>query len=66
MNRGAKVEVQIYSGAYHDFDWPNMPRHEAPKFRTAAGIVPIQGTDPSARQDALARVPAFLGRFLMN
>ena len=34
--------------------------------RTAAGIVPIQGTDPAARQDALARVPAFLARFLLN
>jgi dienelactone hydrolase len=24
--RGAKVTVQIYPGAYHDFDWPNMGR----------------------------------------
>jgi dienelactone hydrolase len=64
--RGAKVEMQIYPGAYHDFDWPNMPRHESPNFRTAAGVVPIQGTDPAARQDALSRVPAFLARFLMN
>ena len=64
--RGAKVTVQIYPGAYHDFDWPNMVRHELPNYRTAAGVVPIQGTDPAARQDALSRVPVFLGRFLMN
>ena len=25
---GAKVEMQIYSGAYHHFDWPNLPRRE--------------------------------------
>jgi len=31
-----------------------------------AGIVPIIGTDPVARQDALSRVPAFLARFIMN
>jgi dienelactone hydrolase len=64
--RGARVTVQIYPGAYHDFDWPNMARHEAPNYRTAAGVVPIQGTDPAARQDAFTRVPAFLARFLMN
>jgi dienelactone hydrolase len=64
--RGAKVEIQVYPGAYHDFDWPNMARHESPNFRTAAGVVPIQGTDPAARQDALSRVPAFLGCYLIN
>ena len=64
--RGAKVTVQIYPGAYHDFDWPNMGRHKSPNYRTAAGVVPIQGTDPAARQDAFSRVPVFLGRFLMN
>ena len=64
--RGAKVEIHVYPGAYHDLDWPNMARHESPNFRTAAGVVPIQGTDPAARQDALSRVPAFLGRYLIN
>ena len=64
--RGSSIEVEVYPGAYHDFDWPNMPLHETPKYRTAAGIVPIQGTDPAARQDAFARVPAFLARFLGN
>jgi len=43
--RGAKSEMQIYPGAYHHFDWPNLPRRELP-FRTAAGLVRIEGTDP--------------------
>jgi hypothetical protein len=32
----------------------------------AEGAVPIYGTDPAARQDAFTRVPAFLGRYLLN
>jgi hypothetical protein len=40
--------------------------HESPQFRTAAGVVPIQGTNPAARQDALTRVPVFLDRYLMR
>jgi dienelactone hydrolase len=58
--------VQLYPGAYHGFDRANAPRRELPDFRTAAGIIPIVGTNPAARQDALSRVPAFLARFLMN
>jgi dienelactone hydrolase len=64
--RGSPIETRIYPGAYHDFDWPDMRVHEAPRFRTATGVVPIQGTDPAARQDALVRVPAFLDRHLMQ
>jgi dienelactone hydrolase len=63
---GSPVEMQIYPGAYHDFDWPDMPVHQSPQFRTIAGVIPIQGTDPAARRDALARVPAFLDRHLMQ
>jgi dienelactone hydrolase len=66
VGRGAPVEVQVYPGSYHGFDRANSPRRELPEYRTAAGIVPIIGTDPAARQDALFRVPAFLARFLMN
>jgi dienelactone hydrolase len=62
--RGASIEMQIYPGAYHAFDAPNVPRRELPDYRTRAGVVPIVGTDADARTDALARVPAFLGRFL--
>ena len=63
--RGATVEMQIYSGAYHHFDWPNLPRRELP-FPTAGGVVRIEGTDTVARQDAFSRVPSFLARFLTN
>jgi dienelactone hydrolase len=63
--RGAKVEMQIYPGAYHHFDWPNLPRRKLP-FPTAAGVVRIEGTDTAARQDAFSRVPSFLARFLTN
>jgi len=35
-----------------------------PAYRTRAGVVPIIGTDPAGRQDALTRVPAFLSRYL--
>ena len=62
--RSASIETQIYPGAYHGFDAPNQPRRALPAYRTRAGIVPIVGTDPAARQDALARVPAFLARYL--
>jgi dienelactone hydrolase len=64
IGRGAPIETQIYPGAYHAFDAPNQPRRELPEYRTRAGVVPIIGTDPAARQDALARVPAFLARYL--
>jgi dienelactone hydrolase len=63
VTRGAKVEMQIYPGAYHHFDWPNLPRRELP---TAGGVVMIEGTDTAARQDAFSRVPSFLARFLTN
>jgi dienelactone hydrolase len=65
VTRGAKVEMQIYPGAYHHFDWPNLPRRELP-FPPAAGVVWFEGTDTAARQDAFSRVPSFLARLLMN
>jgi dienelactone hydrolase len=64
VGRGASIETLIYPGAYHGFDAPNQARLELPNYRTRAGVVPIIGTDPAARQDALARVPAFLARYL--
>jgi dienelactone hydrolase len=58
--------MQVYPGAYHGFD-RNSPVREFPEYRrTSVGVVPIQGTDPAARQDALTRVLAFLARFLQN
>jgi dienelactone hydrolase len=62
--RGARIETQLYPGAYHGFDAPNQPRRELPDYRTRTGVVPIVGTDPAARQDALTRVPAFLAPYL--
>jgi len=64
VGRGAAVEARIYPGAYHGFDAPNQQRLELPNYRTRTGVVPIIGTDPPARQDVLARVPAFFARNL--
>jgi dienelactone hydrolase len=64
IGRSAPIEMQIYPGAYHGFDAPNQYRLELPAYRARAGIVPIVGTDPAGRQDALTRVPAFLSRYL--
>ena len=61
---GTSVTMQVYAGAYHDFDWPDLPVHEVPRFRTRAGVIPIEGTDAAARDDALKRVPAFLQALL--
>lgn len=60
----AHVEMQVYPGAYHDFDWPGLAVRELPQYRTRAGVVPIAGTDPASRADAMARVPVFLARYL--
>jgi dienelactone hydrolase len=62
--RGAPVSMQVYPGAYHAFDAPNVSVRELPNYRTRAGIVPIVGTDPAARADAQQRVPAFLAPYL--
>ena len=64
LARGARIESQIYPGAYHAFDAPNRQIQQLPAYVTRAGVVPIVGTDPAARQDAFARVPAFLARYL--
>ncbi len=59
----APVEVVVYPGAVHGFDQPDLP------VRTLTGLAGTRsgtaqmGTDPAARADALARVPAFLDRF---
>jgi dienelactone hydrolase len=64
--RGSPVELHTYAGAYHDFDFPGVKLHEEPGYRTSAGVVPIVGMDPAAREDALVRVAAFLGRYLLD
>jgi dienelactone hydrolase len=62
--RGAPVSMQVYPGAYHAFDAPNVSKRERPEYITRAGIVPIIATDPIARADALQRVPDFLARYV--
>jgi dienelactone hydrolase len=62
--RGAPIESIVYPGVYHSFDALDQPRRELPDYRTREGVVPIVATDQTARQDALARVPAFLARFI--
>lgn len=64
--RGSAVDLVAYPGAYHGFDAPNSPRRELPDYKTRAGVVPIIGTDPAARADALVRVPGFLDRHLKD
>ena len=63
---GTQVGWHVYDGAYHDFDWPNMRTHEVPAFRTRSGVVPIEGMDPAAREDALDRVPEYLKPYLLE
>jgi dienelactone hydrolase len=64
--RGAPASLQLYPGAYHAFDAPNLTQRELPDYRTRAGVVPIIGTNPAARDDALRRVPEFLARYLSD
>jgi dienelactone hydrolase len=63
--RGARIDMQIYPGAYHAFDLPNTPLQLLP-VQTRPGTLPYVGSDPAARRDALERVPAFLARYLAD
>ncbi len=58
--RGAPVELTLYPGAYHDFDHPGLPLRERRNVASTRSGTAMIGTDPAARADALARVPAFL------
>ncbi|WP_170836169.1 dienelactone hydrolase family protein [Pandoraea sp. ISTKB] len=61
--KGAPITFHIYPGAYHDFDTPNLPVRERPEFTNPkTHVVPITGTQPEAREDAIERVTAFLAR----
>ena len=53
---GHAVTLVTYPDTYHDFDAPNMPVRTR---GSARGLVHV-GTNPDARTDALARVPAFI------
>jgi dienelactone hydrolase len=62
--RSARVQIIVYPGAHHEFDRANSP------IRVRTGLVntvdPLGrahgGTNPTARSDALRRVPQWLAR----
>jgi dienelactone hydrolase len=62
--RSARISIQVYPGAFHDFDHPNRP----PQIRTdyavsADGSGRIHtGTNLAARADSIKRVPQWLAR----
>ena len=57
--RSARVSIHVYPGAYHDFDHPNRPLHVRTglPFSVDGSGNAHSGTHPSARADALKRVP---------
>jgi dienelactone hydrolase len=59
---GEPVSIIIYPGAYHDFDYPNLPVHTRSGLAYTADRSGIAhtGTNAEARTDALRRVTAFL------
>ncbi|WP_185756432.1 dienelactone hydrolase family protein [Pandoraea apista] len=60
---GAPITFHLYPGAVHDFDYPNLPVRSRPEFTNPrTHVVPITGTQPEARDDAIARVTAFLAK----
>jgi dienelactone hydrolase len=64
--RGAPVEFKLYPNAHHVFDAPNVPVRELPAYRRPSGVVPLAGTEPMARADAIPRVIAFFERHLAD
>ena len=62
--RSARVVVNTYSGAYHDFDYPNRTVQQRNGYTFSVdgtGRVHV-GTNQAARNDALRRVPQWLAR----
>jgi dienelactone hydrolase len=59
-----KITLVTYPGAYHDFDVPGRQVRARTGLAYTAGKegVAHSGTDPAAREDAIARVLAFLDR----
>jgi dienelactone hydrolase len=62
--RGAKIELRVYPRAYHAFDAPHLKPIKFPAYAQPENVVPILGTDPAARRDAMKRVPAFFTKYL--
>lgn len=53
---GAPMQIKVYDGAVHDFDWPGDTPHT---ITSPSGKVAHYGVDEDARADALTRVLAF-------
>jgi dienelactone hydrolase len=53
---GAPMQMRIYEGAVHDFDWPGDKLHT---IASPSGKIAHYGVDEEARADALTRVLAF-------
>jgi dienelactone hydrolase len=61
---GMEVETVVYKNAYHAFDSPNMPVHViGGAGGTPSGKATV-GTEPTARAEAIRRVPEILARRL--
>ncbi|RAI38928.1 dienelactone hydrolase family protein [Rhodoplanes roseus] len=62
--RSARATLEIYPGAYHDFDAPDRPIrvHSGLAFSADGSGRAHTGTNPAARADAFQKVPAFLAR----
>jgi dienelactone hydrolase len=64
--RGAPVQLKLYPDAHHVFDAPKQPVRELPGYRLPNGVVPLAGTEPMARADAVPRVIEYFERHLTN
>jgi dienelactone hydrolase len=53
---GAPMQIKVYDGAVHDFDWPGDKLHT---ITSPSGNVAHYGVNEDARADALVRVIAF-------
>jgi dienelactone hydrolase len=62
--RSARVAIQVYAGAHHDFDHPNRALQVRSGYAFSVdGTGRIRsGTNSAARADALRRVPEWLSR----
>jgi dienelactone hydrolase len=62
--RSARAVIQVYPGAYHDFDHPSrrLQARSGYAFSTDGSGRVHTGTNPAARADALRRVPEWLKR----
>jgi dienelactone hydrolase len=65
--QGTPVAIHVYPEAYHDFDFPDLPVHSRPEFANLRNhVLPITGTNPAARADAIERVTAYLADHLKD